>query len=194
VKSAQRKELVLTEYAQKLIRIKARQLRTRLDFRASDLDDLQQELWLAVCERIGRFDPAKASLETFIDLVVNQAVSSMLRRRQRLKRDKGTFIQSLDEPIPGCQENCTLAETASPKDLARRMGRHLRDLASDHAVAEALAFALAQMPKQLQDITRRLMDGTVNSVAVDLGMSRRAVRRACQEIKTFLETAGLGNC
>lgn len=186
------KDFVLTAYARNLIRLKAHQLRTRRDFRTSDPDDLQQELWLAVCERIDRFDPAKASLDTFIDLVVNQALASLLRRRQRLKRDKGTFTQSLDEVLQTPAEDpAPLADFITQDDLARRMGRQARDPERNQATADALAFAVAQMPEELRDVCRRLTEGTVNSVARELNVSRRAVRRACLAIREILERAGL---
>jgi RNA polymerase sigma-70 factor (ECF subfamily) len=192
--SSHGRDFFLTNYARNLIRLKAHQLRTRQDFRSSDPDDLQQELWLAVCERIERFDPAKASVDTFIDLVVNQALASLLRRRQRLKRDKGTFMQSLDEVLQAPAEDpAPLADFITQADLARRMGRHARDSEQDQVTAEALALAMSKMPEDLRDICRRLMEGTVNSVACELNVSRRAVRRACLAIREFLERAGLEN-
>lgn len=188
------KDFVLTAYARNLIRVKAHQLRARRDFRTSDSDDLQQDLWLAVCERIDRFDPAKASLDTFIDLVVNQALASLLRRRQRLKRDKGTYAQSLDEVLPTpAGDPAPLADFVTPADLARRLGRHARDPEQTRDTADALEFALAEMPEGLRDVCRRLAEGTVNSVAGELGVSRRAVRRACLTIREVLERAGLEN-
>lgn len=192
--SSHEKDFVVTSFARNLIRLKARQLCSRGDFRTSDANDLQQELWLAVCERIERFDPTKGPLESFITLVVNRAVSSLLRRRQRIKRDKGTFIQSLDEALRcDFDDQWSVADVVTDADLARRIGRHQRDAEADHIVAEALTEVLAQMPEDLRDISQRLMFGTVHSVALETGLSRRALRRACADIRAFLERAGFGN-
>jgi RNA polymerase sigma factor (sigma-70 family) len=188
------KDFVVTSFARNLIRLKARQLCSRGDFRATDASDLQQELWLAVLERIERFDPSKGPLESFITLVVNRAVSSLLRRRQRIKRDKGTFIQSLDETFRSeFDAHGTFADVVTDGDLARRIGRHRRDAEADHIIAATLAEAMAEMPEDLRDISQRLMFGTVHSVALELGLSRRALSRACADIREFLERAGLGN-
>ncbi|MDW8266077.1 MAG: hypothetical protein RMJ52_12190, partial [Gemmataceae bacterium] len=66
-------EFILTDYAKKLIRIKARQLSHRRDFHDIACTDLEQELWLVLVKAARLFDPAKASLDTFIDRVVNTA-------------------------------------------------------------------------------------------------------------------------
>lgn len=192
--SAQGKNIVLTDYARNLIRVKAHQLRTRRDFRNFDSDDLQQELWLAVCERIDRFDPTKASLDTFIDLVVNKALASLLRRRQRLKRDKGTVAHSLDSMLPSrCGAPTRLGDLLTEADLVRRTGHYPCEMARDPAFGEALAHALSEMPEDLRDICQRLMSGTVNSVACELNVSRRAIRNACQAIREYFERAGMKN-
>ena len=186
------KDFVLTDYARNLIRVKAHQLRARRDFSAADTDDIQQELWLAVCERLDRFDSSKASLNTFIDLVVNQALVSLLRHRQRLKRDKGTYSQSLDEMLPTpAGDPAPLAGFITTADLDRRLGRHAHDPEQTQAIQDAMDFALSQMPESLRDISLRLTEGTVNSVAKELKVSRRAIRRACLAIREIFEQAGL---
>lgn len=186
------KDVILTDYAERLIRLKAHQLCKRTDFCSADLDDLQQELWLAVCERIERFDSTKSSVNTFIDLVVNQAIVSILRRRQRLKRDKGSMIQSLDAELePGAFE--TFADYVTEDDLARRLGRSSRDECKDRETAESMASTLGLMPERLGSIGRRLMSGTIHSVARDLNISRREVQQACDAIRRYLVQAGFGN-
>jgi hypothetical protein len=97
VDSTHGKDFVLTNYARNLIQVKARQLCRRREFLPADQADLQQELWLMLCERVDAFDPAKASLDTFIDRVVNTAVGVILRNRQRLKRNTGGPVVSLDD-------------------------------------------------------------------------------------------------
>src|SRR5690606_18928212 len=94
--NAQSKEFILTEYAQNLIEFKARQLSRRWDFSQSDREEIQQELWLAVVDQAERFDSERASLDTFIDRVVNTAVRGILRNRERQKRANGFQAVSLD--------------------------------------------------------------------------------------------------
>ncbi|GIW81358.1 MAG: hypothetical protein KatS3mg105_3488 [Gemmatales bacterium] len=188
---AHAKEFVLTDYAKSLIKLKARQLSRRRDFQPVEPEDLQQELWLALIKVAEQFDPAKASLDTFIDRVVNTAVAMLVRARQRQQRGNGLAERSLDEelaPASGASE--TLAAVISVDDLSRRTGAVPRNETLDREDAEAVEFALAQMPHELRDLCRRLMGGTITSVAREMGISRRQVRKAMSEARPFLEQAG----
>jgi RNA polymerase sigma-70 factor (ECF subfamily) len=187
----QRKEFVLTDYAKSLIRFKARQLSRRRDFQPAHPEDLEQELWLALVKAAEQFDPAKASLDTFIDRVVNTAVATLVRACQRRKRGNGLMLQSLDgelEPASGTSE--PLATAISVDDLARRTGAVPRDETLVREDAEAVEHALAQMPEEMRDLCRRLMGGTVASVARELGVSRRQVRKIIRAARPFFERAG----
>ncbi|MFQ3591744.1 MAG: sigma factor [Gemmataceae bacterium] len=186
------KDFVLTNYARNLIQVKARQLCRRREFLPADLADLQQDLWLMLCERAETFDPAKASLDTFIDRVVNTAVGVILRNRQRLKRNTGGPVVSLDDSGNDPTRPNSMAHGLSPEHLARRTGQEPKDPVTEQETAEAVAFALARMPDDLQEIARRLMSGTVNSVSQKMNISRRAVRKASLAIREFLERAGFG--
>jgi RNA polymerase sigma-70 factor (ECF subfamily) len=187
----QGKEFVLTGYAKNLIKFKARQLSQRQDFQSAEPEDLQQELWLALVKAAEQFDPAKASLDTFIDRVVNTAVAMLLRARQRHKRGNGFRTQSLDSVrAPRSETPEPLAAAVSADDLARRTGAEQHDETMRREDAEAVEHALAQMPEEMRDLCRRLMGGTVASVARDLGVSRRQVRKTVAAARPFFEQAG----
>jgi RNA polymerase sigma factor (sigma-70 family) len=193
VDSTHGKDFVLTDYAKKLIRFKARQLCRRRDFLTSDQDDLQQELWLMVCERADGFNPAKASLNTFIDRVVNSAVAQIVRNRERLKRGKGGHVVSLDGEDSHRARPSPMSSGLSPEHLYRRIGVYPADPITVRETAEAVQAVLMRMPEDLREICLCLMNGTANSVACDMHISRRALRKACLVIREFLERAGLEN-
>ena len=86
MRSSQRNDFVLTDYARTLIRFKARQLCRLHGFSRSDEEELQQDLWVAVVKQADNFDPQRSSLDTFIDRVVNTQVAMILRERRRKKR------------------------------------------------------------------------------------------------------------
>jgi RNA polymerase sigma factor (sigma-70 family) len=161
-------DFVLSDYAKSVIRFKARQLSRRQGFTSSDLDDLQQELWLTLIKKAEQFDPAKASLDTFIDRVVNMATAMILRARRRLNRSRG-FQQSLNVDVAAAGKSPEPASAAiCENDLARRTGVERRDEIERAEEAEAINQALDQMPEELRDICRRLMGGTIAAVARDL--------------------------
>ena len=189
--SSQRNDFVLTDYARKLIRFKARQLCRLHSFSKSDEEDLQQELWLAVVNQAGKFDPARASLDTFIDRVVNTAVAMILRDRQRQKRANGFQTVSLDVTPSDGHGNEPLAAKVSQDDLARRLGTEPTDETERRETAEAVASALAKLPDELRDVCRRVMGGSISAAAEDLETSRRQIRNALATARPYLEEAGV---
>ena len=189
--SSQRNDFVHTDYARKLIRFKARQLCRLHSFSKSDEEDLQQELWLAVVNQAGKFDPARASLDTFIDRVVNTAVAMILRDRQRQKRANGFQTVSLDVTPSDGHGNEPLAAKVSQDDLARRLGTDPTDEAERRETAEAVASALAKLPDELREVCRRVMGGSISAAAEDLETSRRQIRNALASARPYLEEAGV---
>jgi RNA polymerase sigma factor (sigma-70 family) len=185
------KESVFTAYAGDLIRVKAKQLRRRRDFRTVDPDDLQQDLWVAVVRVAGQFDPAKSSSVTYLQHVVDSAVAGLVRARHRQKRTNGVPTHSLSDAVDrGVDSTDTLATTVSEADLTRRTGVEPVDDRDRLEDAEAVKSALFQMPVEMRDDCRRVMGGTVTSAARDLGVSRRQVRNTLAETKPYLERAG----
>jgi len=194
VSIAQDKDLVLTDYAKKLIRFKARQLCRRRDFRAEEPEDVQQDLWMAVVRARGQFDPAKASLNTFIDRVVNSAVAMLVRTRERRDQLQGPIgTESLDvATIRNGHQPQLKADSVTASDLSRRVGSQPRDESQQREICEAIACALAAMPKAQRRLCHRLMAGSVNSVSRQLGISRRQIRNRIAENRPYFEQFGLG--
>lgn len=186
-------DFILTDYAQTLIRIKAHQLCRRPEFGKSDQDDLQQELWMMVCEQVDKYDPSKSSVNTFINLLVNDAAAQIVRKHSRLKRGNGKQIVSLRDC--GTRTRSTIWDRAvSCVHLFRRIGHYPSDPTTAWETAEAVQFVLDQMPDNLREICLRLMDGgTENSVAVEMNISRHAVRNARNAIRAILEEADIEN-
>ena len=176
------------------IQAKARQLCRRKEFSPSEREDIEQELWLAVLEKAERFDPARARLETFLDRVVSRAAAMLLRSRKRRKRGNGVLPLSLESDFTSTGEGLKpLSETVFLADVARRLGTQSADPVERLEQTEAIECALAQMPERLRDICRRLMTGTVASVARELGISRYQVRKALEEARPYFEEAGLAS-
>ena len=188
--STQGKEFVLTDYAQKLIEFKARQLSRRPGAGRPDRDEIRQELWLAVINQADRFDPSRASLDTFIDRVVNSAAAVIVRGQERRKRANGLHLVSLDVPDGDDRSNQPRGAKLSDDDQCRRLGTQRRDAVADREQAEAVASALSHMPPEVSDVCRRVMGSSILSAAKELGTSRRQVRNALAAAEPFLAEAG----
>ncbi len=191
---SQTREAVLTDYAKSLIRFKARQLARRTGFSRSDQEDLEQDLWLSLLDKANQFDPKRASLDTFIDRVVNTSIRMILRERNRQKRAHGFRAASLGGTISqkgGRPE--PLGATLGEADRCRHTGRVPNDDVARKESDDAVDHALDVMPEDLRDVCRRVMGGSIASAARELGTSRRQIRNALAESRPWLERAGFGD-
>lgn len=171
------KKITLDEYATTLIRVKARQLIGKYGFTKSDREDIQQDLTLDLLMRLARFDPRKGKPATFVRLVVDRRVASLIRERKSLARDYRRTRHSLDE-LSDEIGNGNLTEPAVDDRLQR-------DLAID--VAEALG----ELADDQQSIAMGLRDDPLAEVAREHRCSREAVRRSAKQIRRHLARRGL---
>lgn len=184
-------DFIVTEYARTLIQVKARQLGRRRDCRTTDPADIQQDLWLALCEAAEGFDSSVASLNTYTSCIVDTAVAMNLRSRHRLKNGSDVPHISLSQPLAANQESPeALMSLVSEEDLSRRTGARRVDEAADREVAEAWEHALAIMPVEIRDVLRSVLGGTVASAARENGVSRRQILKALTTAMPFLEESG----
>ena len=187
------RDVIVNAYSTSLIQSKARRLCRRPGFSSSEREDLEQEMWLHLVAQAHHFDARRASLNTFVDRAVCSCVAMILRHRQRSKRASGFGTLSLESTLIEVDGQATPArEAISPDDLHRRTGAGFHGAAVRWEEVEAIAYALNAMPPESRDLCHRLMRGTVNSVAGDLGLSRQQVRGAISAIRRHLEQAGFG--
>ena len=93
------KQRILDGYARDIIRYKARQLIGKYGFTRDDYDDLQQEMMLDLLRRLGKYDPSKAGLSTFVARIVDRKVSTLIRHQRQEKRDYRRQVCSLDAQV-----------------------------------------------------------------------------------------------
>ncbi|MEO7649485.1 MAG: sigma factor, partial [Bryobacteraceae bacterium] len=68
-----------------------------------DREDLEQEALLALWRALPRYDAARASLRTFVERVVETAITSVLRSRLAQKRQAGRLEQVNDRTEAGVE-------------------------------------------------------------------------------------------
>lgn len=184
---------VFNKYARTLIRVKARQIIRRSGFSRSDQDDVEQELVIHLLSQARRFDPTRASVNTFVARVVDSGVAMLLRKRRRQKRAPGLSAQSL-EMLVGDSSGKTqlLGATLTDEDRDRRLGQQsLSDLAR-YVDGEAFNFAVRALAPELQEMFRRVMARSPAAAARNLGISRRQVTAALVAVRQHFERAGFG--
>lgn len=181
-----------SEYIRTLIRVKAKRLKGRAGIRSSDLEDVEQELWLGLLQKVSKFDPARGSANTFADRVVDSLAKMLLRKQKRFKRAAGFRAQSLETIIEsdgGILQS--IEETISSADVDRRSGNQPRSEQEQREVEEAIVAALRAMPPELRGVCRLMLTRTQCDAAAKSGLSRKKFAAAKAAIRAFLEQMGL---
>ena len=182
-----------TAYVQKLLQIKARQLASRPEFRYSDRADIEHDLIAHVLQQAGKYDPARACVNTFIIHVVETAVAMEIRKRGRLKRAAGYHAASLEDTFPPDEDEgeATLGEFVSESDLRRRCGGFVHDPRADSGLSVDVAGAMAGLTPRQREIAKRLVEAKEATIAREMGISRRRVRSDVLAIRKHFRQAGL---
>lgn len=180
-----------SEYARILIRVKAKRMRGKAGIRPSDLEDVEQALWLHLLQQAAKFDASRGSVNTFIDRVVESGAKMLLRERKRLKRAPGFVIQSLEAVIE-CESGCPkpLSEFISSADVDRRTGAAGQSEADQRETAEAIAAVIDALPTALREVCQLIMAGQIKDAKAVLGNSRRRFAAAKAALQEILRSAG----
>lgn len=163
----------LNNYASDVIRHKARQLIGKYGYRRHDCEELMQEIIQDLLVRFPRFDPNKASKNTFIARLVDRKVANLIRYRSQDKRDYRCEAWSLDEPIDDLDGAATRrGDTLSQDEHDLRTGKHCRTVSERIDMRLDVSFVLSELPPDLKELAERLRHQSVSEVARDLGVPR----------------------
>jgi RNA polymerase sigma factor (sigma-70 family) len=183
---------VADKFTTQLIRRTAKMLVSDGAFPASDLDDVVQELRLALIEQAENFDPDRARWSTFVKTVV-RLTASTLRRKQRAEfRQAEQGFASLNVLI--ADEDGQLAEmgaTVGEEEYRTGLGEDFVSHTDQVDLALDVQAALSTLPAELQEIAERLKRQSVCEMARELGVSKSTLNRRVVEIREHFRRAGL---
>jgi len=160
----------------------ARRLRQLLDLSPDDLADVRQDLTVAVLSALPKFEHSRAGLSTYLDRVLRNAATDILRRilRDRYRfcfltesgADESAGINPLTCDITGAGDD---AEGGFPAATATE------------SIDSSMALEAFQhtLPLELLVIFRGLMLGlTVSQIARQLGIGESLVRYRVKKLRT----------
>jgi RNA polymerase sigma-70 factor (ECF subfamily) len=157
------------------IRRKARQLVGVAGLTAADCPDIEQELALAVVERVASFDPKRAHWNVFVVTIVERCAASLLRLRRRAKRS--CHIVILCDAQWGNHESARWSHDPS----------NAIDLRHD------LAVTVAALPREQRYLCYRLQFESVSEMSRKVRLSRTTIYKFIQKIRRALVRNGFGN-
>lgn len=166
-----------------LIRTKACRLCRRKGFVTSDIHDIEQELWLHLAAQIDRFDPSSGDWECWASVILDRRCISMWRQRNADMRTPAREECSLDDPVLDADGRVVPRHETTPE--AASDPTRLRDRERD------MAQVLAGLSDDLRAIALALAFGTQNSVGPELGISRRAMAKAVEQLREIFRDGEL---
>jgi len=173
-----------TKYVQNLLNAKARQLMRRPEFQMATPADIVHDLIKHILEQVDNYDPARSAPNTFITCVVETTVAMLVRSRKRHKRAIGYQSISLERAQFNTeQRNTVLGEIISECDLRRRCGGDIHDGQRNAELSADVATAIESLTARQQKIASGLISGSEVSVAREMNISRRQLRKEIMFIR-----------
>lgn len=157
-------------------------------------EDLAQDLLVHCLERIGRYDPAQASLRTFIDRIIKNKVAAMIEHMLAQKRGAGAKEESLSEPIAigKAGETIERVETISQDVYDMNAERQSRPATELMFLSFDVDQVVSGLPTDLADLAHLLAAGeSLVGVAQQLEVSRATVHRRVVRLRRIFRGAGL---
>lgn len=176
------------EYISRLIKKKARQLTEHHAFTKSDQEDIEQELWLALLQRSGNYDPEKSSFHTFAYKVIQDKISDIIKSNNTLKHLLRLSSSSLDDDVTDFDGDIVARhETIDQNDYMVRTGKLSRSKKELQDLSLDIEQSIAKLPKTIQEFCKNLLFEDVSDISNRTGEPKYKLYRRIGKIRTILE-------
>jgi RNA polymerase sigma-70 factor (ECF subfamily) len=179
-------------YAARLIKHKARQLVGKAGHTWDDVEDIEQDLTLDVLRRLSKYKPDRSQLNTFVALVVEHRIASLIAARKARMRDYRLCCCSLNDYLEN-EDGDTVEriETVDQEDYFRRTGRLSRTATELGDLALDIREVAGRLPPKLRELCRLLQTDTITKISRDTGVPRTTLYEGIKKLRAFFEDAGL---
>ena len=184
---------VITEYMENMIQVRTRQLIGRYGYTRADREDLVQTLKADLIERLHRYDPMKASLDTFAARVIDNCVSTLIRYKCQQCRDYEREDGSLDDPLDDREPNGITRVASLSHELRDYYAGQLRSPAIDQLdLLVDVSVTIRELPPFLKKVAFMLSQKSVAEVARELNIPRSTLYdRGIKPLRRILEDRSL---
>jgi len=178
-------------YAAKLIRYKAYSMVGKAGFCEADRPDLEQDMMLDLLQRLDKYNPAKASKNTFISRIVENRICTILESRHTCRRDWRLCRTSLNEKIGNCEGG--IAERIDMLDTEGRIGCHEEEarLWRIEELHVDVKRVVETLPTELQDLCGRLCHSNIREISRDTGIHHSKLYEWLHKIQEAFMAAGV---
>ena len=200
----------INDYAETLIHHKARQLVGNAGYTEDDVEELEQEMRLDLLKRLPKFDPSKATYNTFVSRLVERKISNLIRHRTQEIRDYRCEKCSLNDTVETGDSNnkkVKRMETITQDEHDLRSGKYRRPAAERLDLQLDISMVLSKLPPELRELAELLKSMSITEAARELGIPRSTIysfglaklrlafnnidpRKMCEEYPTVCPCAG----
>lgn len=153
-----------------------------------DKSDIEQDLMLDLLQRQKKFDPGRASFDTFADRVVAHRVATLMAPTSRLRAERS--MVSLDLPASANDEDApTLAEVL-PESAGLFANDNLPPETAAGLVRDVQRF-LSNLSPVLRRYAGVLAADNVSTAARDAGLHRSTIYERLSQLRSSATAAGL---
>ncbi len=183
----------LTPEMVKLIKSRAYTLSSSYGHTPEDREDLEQEMALRLLTALPKYDPARSSLATFANRVIESWNKMLVRERRAACRDYTAVDCSLDDPrYEEDGERSTLGDVIGEDDVSTLAGRAALGRIEAIELKVAVETVIATLPPVHRELCLALMHQTVGQVSASSGIPRTTIASRVKLIRRVFEDAGLG--
>ncbi len=164
----------------------ARRLRQLLDLSPDDLADVRQDLTVVVLGALPKFERSRACLHTYLDRVLRNAATDILRRTLR-DRTRLCALREVTEDDDADADPRICDITGTMIDAHENTHSHCTTMAATETIDTSLVLEAFQrtLPLELLVIFRGLMLGvTASQIARQLGIGESLVRYRMKKLRT----------
>ena len=180
-------------YAKWLIRKKMRQVVGKYGIKESESQDIEQDLWLRLLQREPSYDPEKGEPTTFIAMVTETSVASIIDHREAQKRDWRVPVISLDEEIEhDGGASLSRHEIVDQDTYLLRTGQSTKSREELQDLRIDIDRAIRSLPPLLRPIADLLEEFSISEIARMTGIPRTTINEKRDQICQIFEKAGLG--
>ena len=178
-------------YAAVLIRHKARQLVGKAGLTEIDRQDLEQELMIDLLSRMKHFNPAKGKKTTFMTRIVERRISNILEARFAQCRDWRKCTASLNDPIPGGDDDSTerIEQVSSDGQMGHQGRETIEQRQND--IRFDVDRVIAALPEDLQELCEKLQSSNMAEIAREMGVPCSTLYGKLTKLRDAFREAGL---
>lgn len=176
----------------RLIRKTAKRMVGKTGLIAADVEDLQQDLWLDMLQRLSGYRHDRGHIRAFLTHVVKNKAASILAARSAAKRGGGLRWVSLNEPFEDEDgEEVERLDAISVDDFLRLTRGTIRSEATRLELAIDVRKTVGQLPPPQRAICLLLIDENQCAVANVVGIPRSTLRDLIKRLRRIAKDAGL---